>query len=173
MTAAFGRELVRRDVGLVYGGGGVGLMNELARAVLENGGTAVGVIPAGLTEQERPPADLTDLHVVDSMHERKQKMFDLADGFVALAGGLGTLEELFEVLTWAQLGIHTKPCGLLNIDGYYDHLIAFITHAVDRGFVTEDHRQLLIIEDEPARLLDRFDEFDTPTRVSHLDIDET
>lgn len=172
-TEEFGRELAKRDIELVYGGGGVGLMNVLAETVLESGGTAIGVIPEALEERERPPSTLTELYVVDSMHTRKQKMFDLADGFVALAGGLGTLEELFEMLTWAQLGIHEQPCGILNSEGYYDDLIAFVDHAVDTGFVSETHRRLLTVAGEPASLLDAFEEYDPPRRDEHMDIDET
>ncbi|MFB6192377.1 MAG: TIGR00730 family Rossman fold protein [Haloarculaceae archaeon] len=153
-TAAFGRELVRRDLGLVYGGGGVGLMGALAESVLDAGGTVVGVIPEALSESERPPPDLTDLRVVDSMDARKREMFRLSDGFVALPGGIGTLDELLETLTRAQLGIHDLPCGLLNVDGYYDDLLAFLDGAVDEGFLAPEHRQLLTVEEGSSELLD-------------------
>lgn len=153
-AVAFGRELVRRDVDLVYGGGGVGLMGVLAETVMAAGGDVVGVIPAALRERERPPADVTELRVVDSMHDRKREMFDLSDGFVALAGGLGTLDELFEMLTWAQLDIHDAPCGLLNVDGYYDDLVAFVDTAVAEGFLPEEHRALLTVRTSTSDLLD-------------------
>lgn len=156
-TEAFGRELVRREVDLVYGGGGVGLMDVLARTVLDAGGEVVGVIPRDLRDRERPPADLTDLRVVESMHERKRTMFELSEGFAALSGGLGTLEELFEMLTWAQLDIHDHPCGLLNVGGYYDDLLGFVDTAVAEGFVMEAHRDLLTVRGEPAALLDAFE----------------
>lgn len=153
-AAAFGRELVRRDLGLVYGGGGVGLMGTLAESVLDAGGTAIGVIPEALSERERPPPDLSELRVVGSMDARKREMFRLADGFVALPGGLGTLDELLETLTRAQLGIDDHPCGLLNVDGYYDDLLAFLDGAVHEGFLSPEHRRLLSVADEPGTLLD-------------------
>jgi hypothetical protein len=172
-TAAFGRELVRRGLDLVYGGGGVGLMNVLAESVLDGGGEVVGVIPGTLRERERPPPDLTDLRVVGSMHERKRTMFDLSDGFVALPGGFGTLEELFEMLTWAQLGIHDHPCGLLNVAGYYDDLVAFADGATDAGFVPGDHRELLTVAEDPGALLDAFEAYEPPEREAQLDVEET
>lgn len=153
-AAAFGRELARRDLGLVYGGGGVGLMGTLAESVLDAGGTAIGVLPEALAEREQPPPELTDLRVVGSMDARKREMFGLADGFVALPGGLGTLDELLETLTRAQLGIHDRPCGLLNLDGYYDDLLAFLDGAVREGFVAREHRRLLTVEEESGDLLD-------------------
>lgn len=171
-TVAFGRELVRRDIGLVYGGGGVGLMGVLAETVLAGDGEVVGVIPAALRRRERPPDGLTELVVVESMHARKRQMFDRSEGFAALAGGLGTLEELFEMLTWAQLGIHDHPCGIVNIDGYYDELISFLDAAVAAGFVPEDHRRLLTAHDDPADLLDEFEAYTPPDRDDQIDIGE-
>lgn len=172
-TVAFGQELVQRDIGLVYGGGGVGLMGVLAETVLAGGGEVIGVIPTALREPERPPDDLTDLIVVESMHARKQQMFDLAEGFAALAGGLGTLEELFEMLTWAQLGIHDYPCGILNVDGYYDGLISFIDAAVAAEFVPEEHRALLTVREDPADLIAEFETYTPPDRDEQLDPGET
>jgi len=136
--------LVRAGIELVYGGAAVGLMGELADAVLAHGGRAIGVIPRGLAEQvghER----LSECHVVDSMHERKTMMYELADGFIALPGGMGTLEEVFEILTWAQLGYHSKPCGALNVGGYYDQLLGFLDHCVTERFVAAEHRQMLLV----------------------------
>lgn len=147
--------LAARRIGLVYGGGNVGLMGALADAVLEGGGEATGVIPGHLVDKELAHRRLTDLRVVHSMHERKALMADLADAFIALPGGFGTLEEFCEVLTWSQLGLHRKPCALLNVDGYYDGLLTLFDHAVREGFVSPDHRQFLLVDDDGERLLDR------------------
>jgi uncharacterized protein (TIGR00730 family) len=154
------RLLVERDIGLVYGGGAVGLMGKLADAVLAEGGEPIGVIPEALVAKEIGHDGLSELRVVGSMHERKALMADLADGFVALPGGLGTLEELFEVYTWAQLGLHRKPCALLDVDGYYDGIARFLAHAVEERFVREEHRAMLIVEREPRTLLERLDHFE-------------
>ena len=151
------RQLVERGYGLVYGGGNVGLMGVVADAALERGGHVTGVIPDALVSQEVAHRGLSDLRVVQSMHERKATMAELSDGFIAMPGGIGTMEEFFEVLSWAQLGLHNKPCGLLNIGGYYDHLIRFMNHAVDQEFLKPKHRQLLLVEKEPDRLLDHFE----------------
>ena len=151
------RQLVERGYGLVYGGGNVGLMGVIADAVLDRGGHVTGVIPDALVSQEVAHRGLSELRVVQSMHERKAVMADLSDGFIAMPGGIGTMEEFFEVLSWAQLGLHDKPCGLLNIGEYYDHLIRFMNHAVDQEFLKPKHRALLIVEEEPSRLLDRFE----------------
>jgi hypothetical protein len=159
---ALGATLVEAGITLVYGGGRVGLMGVLADAVLEQGGEVVGVIPHGLDTKELAHDGLTEMHVVDSMHERKARMADLADGFVALPGGLGTLEEFFEIVTWAQLGIHTKPCGLLNVAGYYDKLSALLDHAVEEAFVKPPHRELILIEPDARRLLGRMRRFQAP-----------
>jgi len=148
--------LAERKLGIVYGGGNVGLMGVIADAVLERGGHVTGVIPDALVSQEVAHRGLSELRVVQSMHERKAVMADLSDGFIAMPGGIGTMEEFFEVLSWAQLGLHNKPCGLLNIGEYYDHLIRFMNHAVDQEFLKPKHRALLIVEEEPSRLLDRF-----------------
>lgn len=157
-----GRVLVEREIGLVYGGASVGLMGKVAETVLSGGGDVIGVIPSGLVKMEVAYEGLPDLRVVDSMHERKAMMADLADGFIAMPGGLGTIEEIFEVLTWAQLGIHEKPCGFLNIYRYYDHLITFLEGAVGEQFIRADHRTMVLVDEKPKRLLDQFDRYVPP-----------
>ena len=159
---ALGAELVRRGLGLVYGGGSVGLMGTLADATLAAGGEVIGVIPRPLASRELAHAGLTELRVVASMHERKATMASLVDGFIALPGGLGTFEETLEVLTWAQLGIHRKPVGVVNVHGYYDGLLHMLTHAVREGFVRIDYFSLLLFGDSPGELLDRFDGWKPP-----------
>jgi uncharacterized protein (TIGR00730 family) len=154
-----GRELVERGYGLVYGGGNVGLMTEVADAVLGSHGHVTGVIPEALVEKEVVHRGLSELRIVRSMHERKAVMAELSDSFLALPGGIGTMEEFFEVLSWAQLGLHEKPCGLLNVCGYYQPIVQFLDHAVDQDFLKPKHRTLLIVEAEFSRLLDRFEEF--------------
>jgi hypothetical protein len=161
-AASFGRLLAERGIGLVYGGGDVGLMGAVADGALDAGGDVVGVIPEALEAREVAHAGLTRLDVVDSMHARKRRFADLADGFVALPGGFGTLEELVEMLTWAQLGFHTDPCGLLNVAGYYDGLVSFFETQVDAGFVEPAHRDLLVVTDDPDELLTRFASYDSP-----------
>lgn len=165
-----GSELVRRGIELVFGGGKVGLMGTIADAVLRAGGRATGVIPKGLMVREVGHEGLTELHVVASMHERKALMARLSDGFLAMPGGIGTFEELFEIWTWAQLGMHRKPIGVLNVGGYYDQLIAFVDHAVRDGFLKPSTRQILLVDSVPERLLDRFDTWEPP-EVAHW-IDE-
>lgn len=150
-----GTLLAGEGIDAVYGGGNVGLMKELADAVLGAGGQVIGVIPAALVQRELAHGNLSDLRVVASMHERKALMADLSDAFIALPGGLGTFEEIFEVVAWAQLRFHDKPCGLLNIAGYYDHLLSFLDHAVSSEFLRKPHRDLLIGDVEPGRLLRR------------------
>ncbi len=149
-----GQLLAARDLGLVYGGGHVGLMGVIADAALAAGGEVIGVIPEQLRQQEVAHSGLSELHIVASMHERKALMANLADGFIALPGGLGTLEELSEMLTWQQIGIHTKPIGLLNTGGYYDALLAFLDRAVTDGYVTTSDRQCLQVADSAAALLE-------------------
>ena len=151
-----GAELVRRGLGLVYGGGSVGLMGAVADAVLEAGGEAIGVLPRGLARKEFAHDGLTELHLVGSMHERKALMSSLADGFVVLPGGLGTLEELFEVLTWSQLGIHRKPVGLVDVRGYWTGLRTLLRHGVEEGFIRAEYAGLLLVDSTTAALLDRF-----------------
>lgn len=153
---SLGQELVRRGLGLVYGGASVGLMGVIANSVLASGGEAIGVIPHGLLDKEVGHTKLTELREVSSMHERKAMMADLADGFIALPGGFGTFDELFEIVTWAQLGLHHKPVGLLNSAGYFDPLLSFLRHASMEGFIRAPHLDLLLHESEPGRLLDRF-----------------
>ncbi len=147
------RTLASENIGLVYGGASVGVMGLLADAALAEGGEVIGVIPGNLMHKEVAHQGLTDLKVVSSMHERKACMADLADAFIALPGGLGTLEELFEVLTWAQLGLHGKPCALLNTRGYYDQLARFLDHAVAEEFIKPKHRSMLIVEEDPVQLV--------------------
>ena len=153
------RGLVERGYGLVYGGGNIGLMSVIADAVLERGGQVVGVIPEFLVDKELAHLGLTELRIVKSMHERKAVMAEISDGFMGLPGGIGTMEEFFEVLSWAQLSLHEKPCGLLNTRGYYDHVVGFLDHAVEEGFLKMKHRSLLIVEAEPEKLVDGFEAF--------------
>ena len=159
---AMGQALAERGIGLVYGGGRVGLMGIVADTVMQGGGQAVGVIPEALMRREVGHLALTELHVVSSMHERKALMADLADGFVALPGGFGTFEEFCEVITWSQLGIHPKPCGLLNAVGYYDALLAMFDHGVAEGFIRPQHRALVLEEANPGRLIERMRAFVPP-----------
>jgi uncharacterized protein (TIGR00730 family) len=152
------RKLVERGFGLVYGGGNVGLMSVVADSVLELGGHVTGVIPSSLVSKEVAHRGLSDLRVVNSMHERKALMAELSDGFIAMPGGIGTMEEFFEVLSWAQLTLHEKPCGLLNVSGYYDHLIQFLDYAVAQDFIKSKDRALMIVEEQPGQLLNRFEQ---------------
>jgi uncharacterized protein (TIGR00730 family) len=154
-AAALARELAARGIGVVFGGGSVGLMGVLADQALAAGGHVTGVIPHGLAARELAHRGVTDMRVVPTMHARKALMADLADAFVALPGGIGTFEELLEIATWGQLGIHRKPVGILNVAGYYDPLVTLLGHAADAGFVSEQNRRLFVVEDDPARLLDR------------------
>jgi len=157
-----GRVLAEQGIGLVYGGASVGTMGAVADAALAAGGEVVGVIPRGLVDRELAHHGLTELHVVADMHERKARMASFADAFIALPGGAGTLEELFEVWTWGQLRIHTKPLALLDVDGYYQSLLRFVDHAVDQGFVRPEHRDMLIVETDPYQVLKRFAEYVPP-----------
>lgn len=157
-----GATLARRDITLVYGGSAVGLMQELADAALAAGGRVEGVIPQALVDKEIAKSGLNDLHVVDSMHERKAKMAELAEGFIALPGGLGTLEEFFEVLTWAQLGFHAKPCGLMNVLGYYNPLMRFLDRVEGEGFLKLEHKDMVLVDDTPAGLLARMERYQAP-----------
>ena len=157
-----GALLAEEGLGLVYGGASVGVMGAIANAALAGGAEVIGVIPRALATREVAHSGLSDLHLVESMHERKAKMAQLSDGFVALPGGWGTIEEIFEALTWAQLGLHRKPCGLLNVAGYYDHLGAFLEHAMTEAFVKPEYRPMILLEDDPATLLKRFRSYDAP-----------
>jgi uncharacterized protein (TIGR00730 family) len=151
--------LVSRNITLVYGGASIGIMGKVADEVLSLGGKVIGVIPQALADKEVAHSNLTELHITQSMHERKLRMAELADGFIALPGGIGTLEELFEIWTWAQLGIHNKPCGLLNVAGYYDALIHFLDHVLAEQFVNQHHRDRLLVESNAEALLERFTQF--------------
>lgn len=167
-----GTEMARRSFRLVYGGSHVGLMGLLADACLAGGGSVVGVIPHKMVEREVAHDRLTELFVVDTMHERKAKMSDLADGFIAMPGGIGTLEEFFEIYTWGQLGYHAKPYCLLNAAGYYDQLLAALDHAVNEGFVKPAHRDAVLVSENPTDALDQL-ESHRPRTVSKWDVDET
>lgn len=157
-----GQRLARAELALVYGGGGVGLMGILADAVLGAGGAVIGVIPEPLVARELGHAQLTELKVVGSMHERKAQMAELSDGFIALPGGAGTLEEFCEIWTWAQLGIHRKPCGILNIGRYYAPFLSYLDHMVREGFLRPEHRAMVLVETEPETLLERFRTYRAP-----------
>jgi uncharacterized protein (TIGR00730 family) len=165
--------MAERGIGLVYGGGKVGLMGVLADTILDTGGEAIGVMPQALIDREIGHPGLTELKVVHSMHERKALMAELADAFVAVPGGIGTLEELIEIYTWSQLGIHDKACGVLNVRGYYDGLAAFLDHAVREGFLRAEHRAALTVAEDPAELLDAFAAFVPPRVGKWLELDQT
>jgi uncharacterized protein (TIGR00730 family) len=167
------RVLAERGIGLVYGGGHVGLMGVLADTVLAAGAEAIGVIPQALVDREVGHRGLSELHVVGSMHERKSLMAELADGFVAVPGGIGTLEELIEVYTWAQLGLHRKPLGVLNVRGYWDPLAALLDHAVEEGFLPAAHRAALLVADDPEDLLERFAGWEPPSTSKWMDRSQT
>ena len=161
---AMGIEIARRGLVLVYGGGAVGLMGVVANAALEAGGEVHGVIPRALREKEIGHNDLTRLEIVDTMHIRKARMAELSEGFIAMPGGIGTFEELFEIWTWGQLGIHDKPLGLLNVAGFYDPLATFLDGTVEAGFLKQAHRAMAMTDTEPATLLDRMEAYvPTPT----------
>jgi len=164
-----GSTLVSRGIGVVYGGAKVGLMGALADAALAGGGHVTGVIPSALVAKEIAHQGLSDLRIVSSMHERKATMAELSDGFIALPGGVGTLEELFEVITWGQLGLHRKPCGLLNVCRYYDPLLAFLDHSVAEGFVRQAHAAMLQASPSIDELLDRMAAYEPPTVPKWLD----
>lgn len=172
-AVALAESLVHRNIRLVYGGAGIGIMGMVANQVLKLGGQAVGVIPKALAHKEVAHPNLTELHVTQSMHERKMLMAELSGGFIALPGGIGTLEELFEIWTWAQLGFHDKPCGLLNVDGYYDSLIGFLDHVLAEQFVKPHHRAMLMVESDPDILLDRYLTYQPPAVKHWLSKDET
>ena len=161
-AGALATTLAERGIGLVFGGSKLGLMGVLADTILEAGGEAIGVMPQALIDREIGHRGLTELKIVGSMHERKAQMAGLSDAFVAVPGGIGTLEELIEIYTWSQLGIHEKACGLLNVRGYYDHLAAFLDHAVEAGFLRAEHRAVLAVAEDPGHLLDRLAAFRPP-----------
>ena len=159
-TAEVARLLAGEGIGIVYGGGHVGLMGVLADTAMAAGGEVIGVMPQALVDREIGHTGISELRVVGSMHERKSLMADLSDAFTALPGGAGTLEELFEVYTWAQLGLHDKPCGLLDVEDYFSGLVGFLDHAVDERFLREEHRAMLIVERGPRALIERLAEFE-------------
>ncbi len=159
---ALGTAMAARGIGLVYGGGNVGLMGEIADAVMDAGGSVIGIMPSHLVAKEIQHKKLTDLRIVTSMHERKALMADLADGFIAMPGGFGTYDEFCEVVTWAQLGLHQKPCGILNSAGFYDAMLVMFDHATDEGFVRPVHRNMLIVASEPEPLLERMQDYRAP-----------
>ena len=170
-AAAMGRQIAERGLELVYGGGNVGLMGIMADSALAAGGKVIGVIPEALMKWEVGHLDLTQLHVVPSMHERKALMAELSDGFIALPGGIGTMEELFEVWTWGQLGMHPKPLGFLDVAGYYGHLHTFLDHMAAEGFLRERHRAMVAVESDPAALLARFEDYAPPQVVQVINRD--
>ena len=157
-----GKLLAEENIELVYGGASVGIMGELADSVHEHGGHVTGIIPQQLVKKEAAHTGIPNLIVVASMHQRKSQMADMSDGFIALPGGIGTLEGFFEILTWAQLGIHAKPSGILNVEGYFEGLTGFLDHAVREGFLTEAHRRAIIVEADPVRLLQRMHAYTPP-----------
>lgn len=172
-AAALGRELAKRGITLVYGGAKVGLMGAVADAVLEHGGEVIGVLPHFLQEREIAHNGLTELILVDSMHERKAKMADLADGFIALPGGPGTMEEFFEIFTWGQLGLHRKPCGFLNVNHYYDPLVSLFEKMEREQFMQPKYRTMVITDTTPEGLLDRFSTYVAPAVKTYLTEERT
>ena len=160
-----GRAIAEQGYTLVYGGAKVGLMGTVADAALEAGGKVIGVLPRSLQDKEIGHEGLSELHLVDSMHERKAMMADLSDAFIALPGGVGTLEEIFEVWTWGQLGYHKKPCGFLNAEGYYDHLIAFLDHQTDQGFTKQVMRDMAQIASSPLDMIRQFENYTPPSTL--------
>ncbi len=161
-TTELAKLLTKKRIGLVYGGGNVGLMGALADAMMTESGEVIGVIPEALIAKEVAHRGLKDLRVVQTMHERKKLMSDLSDAFIALPGGFGTIEEIFEVITWGQLGIHQKPCGFLNVENFYGRLFDFLDEAVAERFITKDHRNMVIVDESPARLLSKFESYEPP-----------
>jgi uncharacterized protein (TIGR00730 family) len=173
VAVAMGSLLAQRRIGLVYGGGHVGLMGVIADACLAGGGEVIGVIPQSLADREIAHTGLSDLRVVDSMHTRKAMMADLSDAFIAMPGGVGTFEEFFEAVTWMQLGLHRKPCGLLNAGAFYTPLVAFIDQAVSEGFIKPIHRSMITVDDNPERLLDTLSTIKLPDVPKWIRKDET
>lgn len=173
MARALGHELARRGLGLVYGGASVGVMAAVADAVLARGGEVIGVMPEALIARELAHPALTELMVVGTMHQRKARMVELSDGFIALPGGYGTLDEMFEVLTWGQLGMHEKPIALLDVADYFEHLVRFIDHAVSERLVRAEHRELLIRGREPGEVLDAMAAYTAPRLDKWIDRSDT
>ncbi len=169
----FGKELAQRKITLIYGGSSVGIMGAVADSIIEAGGNVIGVMPKFLDQKERSHKKLSELIIVESMHERKSKMSDLADGFIALPGGPGTLEEFFEIFTWAQLGLHQKPLGILNINHYYDPLIALFNHMTNEMFMEEKHRLMTLVDADAKGLLDQFVHFKPPIMKTYMNEQQT
>ena len=165
----FARMLVERGIGIVYGGSNVGIMGALADAAMAAGGEVIGVIPEALVRKEKAHDGITDLRIVGTMHERKAVMADLAEGFVGLPGGLGTLDEFFEICTWAQLGIHEFPCALLDVDGFFQPLLGFLDQVVERGFLSAEHRRMILVDADPDRLLEACVAYRAPTGPKWMD----
>ncbi|KMY53752.1 lysine decarboxylase [Bacillus sp. FJAT-27231] len=170
---ALGKELAKRQIDLVYGGASVGVMGAVADAVLEAGGQVIGVMPSFLDEKEISHKNLSQLIIVESMHERKAKMAELADGFIALPGGPGTLEEFFEIFTWAQLGLHQKPCGLLNINHYYTPLVTLFNHMAEEQFLQEKYRAMAIVDADPEGMLNQFTTYQPPSVKTYITKSQT
>jgi len=166
-------ELVSREIEIVYGGGRIGLMGVLAERAIELGGRVIGVIPESLATKEVAHDSISELIVVGSMHQRKAKMAELSDGFISLPGGIGTIEETFEMLTWSQLGFHNKPCGIINVEGFYDKLIEFLNHTSEEKFFMDIYRRMLIVETDPSALLDKFEQYKPPQVKHWIAEDET
>lgn len=164
LAKEFGETLAKKGYGLVYGGGCVGLMGIIADTVLENGGKVIGVIPSSLSDKELAHTGVTKLHIVNSMHERKALMASYADAFVAMPGGAGTLEEIFEVWTWGQLGYHEKPVAFLEVNGFYENLFSFIKHVTNEGFINPIHQKMLIMEKDPKELLQKIENYNPPRK---------
>jgi uncharacterized protein (TIGR00730 family) len=169
---SLGKEMAERGITLIYGGANAGLMGAVADSVLATGGKVIGVMPQALVDKEIAHTGLSDLRVVGSMHERKSLMADLADAFIALPGGLGTLEEFCEVATWTQLGFHKKACGLLNIEGFYDGLLSFLNHATQEKFIRTEHRSIVLAEETPAELIEKLSQFQVPNVHKWIDRDQ-
>lgn len=169
---ALGHLLAKQEITLVYGGGGTGMMGAIADAQLAAGGQALGIIPAGLASKEKAHRSLTEMRIVETMHQRKSLMAAKSDGFIAMPGGMGTLEELCEVTTWAQLGIHQKPVGILNTEGFFDAFLSFLDTAVDAGFLPQDHRRLLLVDEDPQKLLEKMQRFEPYLEKVWLDESE-
>ena len=172
-AADLGHVLAARQISLVYGGAHVGLMGAVADAVLASGGRVTGVIPESLVAKEVAHSGLTELRIVPSMHERKALMSDLSDAFIALPGGWGTWEEFFETLTWAQLGLHRKPCGLLNVLGYFDPLLSFVDHSISEGFVRREYRSMICVDMAPGALLDQLAVYTPPVVTKWIEREQT
>ena len=164
-------ELVKRNIELVYGGAQVGVMGSIANSVLAAGGSVIGVLPVGLFRTEVPHDGLTQLIEVSSLHERKAKMAEISDAFIALPGGLGTLEELFEILTWAQLGLHKNPVGILNVNGFYDKMLDYLDHAVAEKFIRLQHREMILVDADIESMFEKFSQYEPPIGQKWVDLE--